>query len=135
ARRGRPARAGAGGQRTGALGEGGAHAHGEHRAGGAAHGRAMDQRAADAVGAPPRPARRPPRRRREHDMSSVQHGTFTLERVYPAPPARVFAAWSDPEAKAQWFGGEDFSLDFRVGGTETNAGGPYRYEATYRDIV
>jgi uncharacterized protein YndB with AHSA1/START domain len=68
-------------------------------------------------------------------MSSVEHGTFTLERVYPAPPARVFAAWSDPEAKAQWFGGEDFSLDFRVGGTETNAGGPYRYEATYRDIV
>jgi uncharacterized protein YndB with AHSA1/START domain len=68
-------------------------------------------------------------------MSSVEHGTFTLERVYPAPPARVFAAWSDPEAKAQWFGGEDFSLDFRVGGTETNAGGPYRYRATYRDIV
>jgi uncharacterized protein YndB with AHSA1/START domain len=68
-------------------------------------------------------------------MSSVEHGTFTLERVYPAPPARVFAAWSDPEAKAQWFGGEDFSLDFRVGGTESNAGGPYRYRATYRDIV
>jgi uncharacterized protein YndB with AHSA1/START domain len=68
-------------------------------------------------------------------MSSVEHGTFTLERVYPAPPARVFAAWSDQEAKAQWFGGQDFSLDFRVGGTETNAGGSYRYEATYRDIV
>jgi uncharacterized protein YndB with AHSA1/START domain len=68
-------------------------------------------------------------------MSSIEHGTFTLERVYPAPPARVFAAWSDQQAKAQWFGGEDFSLDFRVGGTETNAGGPYRYEATYRDIV
>jgi uncharacterized protein YndB with AHSA1/START domain len=56
-------------------------------------------------------------------MSSVEHGTFTLERVYPAPPARVFAAWADPGAKAQWFGGQDFSLDFRVGGTETNAGG------------
>ena len=66
---------------------------------------------------------------------SVEHGTFTLERVYPAPPARVFAAWAEPEAKAQWFGGQDFSLDFRVGGTETNAGGPYRYQATYRDIV
>jgi uncharacterized protein YndB with AHSA1/START domain len=68
-------------------------------------------------------------------MSSVEHGTFTLERVYPAPPERVFAAWSDPEAKAQWFGGGEFSLDFRVGGTETNAGGGYRYQATYRDIV
>jgi uncharacterized protein YndB with AHSA1/START domain len=73
-------------------------------------------------------------------MSSVEHGTFTLERTYEAPPARVFAAWADPAAKAQWFGIRDFSLDFRVGGTETNAGGPeggpvYRYRATYRDIV
>jgi uncharacterized protein YndB with AHSA1/START domain len=73
-------------------------------------------------------------------MTSVEHGTFVLERSYPAPPGRVFAAWADPEAKAQWFGGVDFSLDFRVGGRETNGGGPdggpfYRYDATYRDIV
>ena len=73
-------------------------------------------------------------------MSSVEHSTFTIERTYEAPPARVFAAWADEQAKAQWFGGQDFSLDFRVGGTETNAGGPeggplYRYHATYRDIV
>jgi uncharacterized protein YndB with AHSA1/START domain len=73
-------------------------------------------------------------------MTSVEHGTFVLERSYPAPPGRVFAAFADPEAKAQWFGGVDFSLDFRVGGRETNGGGPdggpfYRYDATYRDIV
>jgi uncharacterized protein YndB with AHSA1/START domain len=73
-------------------------------------------------------------------MTTVEHATFVLERTYPAPPARVFAAWAVPEAKAQWFGGVDFTLDFRVGGRETNGGGPeggplYRYEATYRDIV
>ncbi len=73
-------------------------------------------------------------------MTSVEHATFVLERSYPAPPDRVFAAWADQEAKAQWFGGEGFSLDFRVGGRETNGGGPdggpfYRYAATYRDIV
>jgi uncharacterized protein YndB with AHSA1/START domain len=73
-------------------------------------------------------------------MTSVEHGTFALERTYDAPPGRVFAAWADPEAKGQWFGGVDFSLDFRVGGRETNGGGPdggpfYRYDATYRDIV
>ena len=73
-------------------------------------------------------------------MTSVEHGTFVLERTYDAPRDRVFSAWADSEAKARWFGETDFTLDFRVGGRETNGGGPdggpfYRYEATYRDIV
>ena len=71
---------------------------------------------------------------------SVEHSTFVLERTYDTTPERVFAAWAQPEAKAQWFGGGDFALDFRVGGRETNGGGPeggprYSYEAIYRDIV
>jgi uncharacterized protein YndB with AHSA1/START domain len=71
---------------------------------------------------------------------SVTHSSFTLERDYPAPPARVFGAWSDPEAKAQWFGANDFELDFRVGGRELNRGGPdggpvFTYDALYQDIV
>jgi hypothetical protein len=32
------------------------------------------------------------------------HDTFTIERTYPATPARVFAAWSTAGAKARWFG-------------------------------
>src|SRR3954454_18102329 len=73
-------------------------------------------------------------------MTSVEHGTFFLERTYDAPRDRVFGAWSYSEAKARWFGGVDFTLDFRVGGRETNGGGPdggpfYRYEATYPAIV
>lgn len=71
---------------------------------------------------------------------STTHSTFALEREYDTPPARVFAAWSDPAAKAQWFGASDFELDFRVGGQEVNRGGPdggpvFTYEALYQDIV
>ena len=75
---------------------------------------------------------------------SVVHDTFAIEREYDATPARVFAAWADPAAKARWFGSKmkegKFELDFRVGGTEINSGtGPdgsvYTYEALYQDIV
>jgi uncharacterized protein YndB with AHSA1/START domain len=76
---------------------------------------------------------------------SAEHGTFTITRTYPVPPARVFAAWATQAAKARWFGeaggvNDALELDFRVGGTEVNRGGPpdgpvYTYEATYKDIV
>jgi uncharacterized protein YndB with AHSA1/START domain len=76
---------------------------------------------------------------------SAEHGTFTITRTYPVPPSRVFAAWASQEAKARWFGApgetnEALELDFRVGGTEVNRGGPpdgpvFTYEATYKDIV
>lgn len=71
---------------------------------------------------------------------SVTHATFTVERTYPAPPEEVFAAWAEPTAKAQWFGGGDFELDFRIGGRELNRGGPdggpvFTYDARYYDIV
>jgi uncharacterized protein YndB with AHSA1/START domain len=76
---------------------------------------------------------------------SAEHGTFVITRTYPVAPARVFAAWSSRDAKARWFGspGEDhptLELDFRVGGNETNRGGPsdgpvFTYVATYKDIV
>jgi uncharacterized protein YndB with AHSA1/START domain len=72
----------------------------------------------------------------------VTHATFTLERCYPASPARVFAAWADPAAKARWFAapGGEHELDFRVGGREVNRGrhgdGPLlKFESHYRDIV
>ncbi|MBO0780427.1 MAG: SRPBCC family protein, partial [Ktedonobacteraceae bacterium] len=69
---------------------------------------------------------------------SIQHTTFTIERTYPVSPARAFAAWADPEAKAQWFPKAD-SFDFRVGGREFNRssheGATYTYDAHYQDIV
>jgi uncharacterized protein YndB with AHSA1/START domain len=73
----------------------------------------------------------------------VTHATFSLERSYPAPPARVFAAWADPAAKARWFTpgpGAGHQLDFQVGGREVATGGPeggplMTFETLYRDIV
>ncbi len=76
---------------------------------------------------------------------SVVPATFTIERTYDASPTRVFKAWADPAIKQRWFAGPEewaghHSLDFRVGGTEINRGGPpdgsvYTYEATYQEIV
>ena len=72
---------------------------------------------------------------------TVTHATFTLERRYPVPPKRVFAAWSDPAAKARWFAGPttDHELDFRVGGREiaraTHEDLAMTFESHYRDIV
>jgi uncharacterized protein YndB with AHSA1/START domain len=47
---------------------------------------------------------------------SVKHSTFVIERNYEALPAKVFAAWSDPVAKARWFPKAD-KFDFQVGGS------------------
>ena len=77
---------------------------------------------------------------------AVEHASFTIERHYQAPPAKVFAAWAQPEAKARWFTGpEDWDsgpreLDFRIGGRELDVGGPrggpvHTYRAVYWDIV
>ena len=61
---------------------------------------------------------------------SVKHATFVIERTYDASPARVFAAFADPEIKKRWFGAPDEwapdeqELDFRVGGREISRGGP-----------
>jgi uncharacterized protein YndB with AHSA1/START domain len=73
---------------------------------------------------------------------SVEHATFVLERTYDASPDRVFAAWSDPEAKARWFhdSEEEFEFDFRVGGRERRRGPlpdgrAYTFQAIYQDIV
>jgi uncharacterized protein YndB with AHSA1/START domain len=70
----------------------------------------------------------------------VKHTTFTLERTYGVSPAKVFAAWSDPTAKARWFAAPDgeHELDFRVGGRESNhgilGGNRISFEAYYHDI-
>lgn len=71
---------------------------------------------------------------------SVKHSTYTLERTYAAPPAAVFAAWSDPATKSTWFAPDDgrYSLDFRVGGTEAVHGGDgveLVPRSAYHDIV
>jgi len=77
---------------------------------------------------------------------SAVHDTFSYDRHYDAKPERVYRAFADPGAKAQWFTGppeskqEDVSFDFREGGKETTTtiigdGTRFAFIATYTDIV
>lgn len=56
--------------------------------------------------------------------SDVVHGSFTVERRYPAPVVKVFKAFADPSLKRSWFAESDthdiesFESDFHVGGAE-----------------
>ena len=77
---------------------------------------------------------------------SVTHATFTLERSYDAPPAKVFKAFADPAIKRRWFVEgegwevEEFTGEFKVGGIERSrfrfkGGEPIRNDTSYHDIV
>src|SRR5215217_5328851 len=73
---------------------------------------------------------------------SIAHGTFVLERNYPASPARVFRAWSDPAIKQRWFGDGVTPakiFDFREGGRELVESGDgdfqFGFDVRYEDIV
>jgi uncharacterized protein YndB with AHSA1/START domain len=78
---------------------------------------------------------------------SVQHGSFTIERKFDAPPALVYSAFATEHGKQAWFSGpneqwslEDRAFDFRVGGRETlsgkwKSGMITRFDAQYHDIV
>ena len=80
------------------------------------------------------------------DASAV-HGTFTILRELPHATERVYAAWSDPKAKAAWFSGPsgqwtplEREMDFRVGGHERarvrwTSGVVTDFQAHYLDIV
>ena len=75
---------------------------------------------------------------------SVAHGTFVLDRTYPHPVEKVFAAWADPKQKDKWFGSGDGMpaqiFDFKPGGRESREGtipnGPhFAFDVLYQDIV
>ena len=61
---------------------------------------------------------------------TIVHSAFVIEQSYAAPPARLFAALSDPESKRRWYHhGEnhtvgEYRMEFRVGGVE-------EWEATF----
>jgi uncharacterized protein YndB with AHSA1/START domain len=78
-------------------------------------------------------------------MSIRQHD-FTIERRYRQTPVQTFQAFADPDLRRRWFGVPDswtdteWSLDFRVGGGELNAGRDQRgihhlFRSRFHDIV
>ena len=77
---------------------------------------------------------------------AAQHTSFVLERRFTAPPARMFKAWADPNAKRRWSdchadgGTTEYSMDFRPGGREIHRatlpnGKPQLIEKTFLEIV
>ena len=77
---------------------------------------------------------------------SVVHASFTITRQWPHPPARVFQAFADEDAKRKWFGGPGNwvqhrrEFDFREGGREHlsgrhESGTVHAFDCVYHDIV
>ena len=59
----------------------------------------------------------------------LHHATIALNHVYPASAERVFAAFADPRARAEWSAPSNDTLvyeeaDFREGGRDVFRCGP-----------
>jgi uncharacterized protein YndB with AHSA1/START domain len=78
-------------------------------------------------------------------MSICQHD-FTIERRFSQSPEQTFQAFADPDLRQRWFRAPDswteteWSLDFRIGGGEVNAGRDDRgmhhlFRSRFHDIV
>lgn len=78
-------------------------------------------------------------------MTAIAHATIVMERTYSASAARVFAAWSDIEARKRWSAPADNirieyeAADFREGGKDVSrciepGNADYVATVTYLDI-
>ena len=78
-------------------------------------------------------------------QSAVLQPSLTLKRQLKAPPAKVFAAWTDPEKMKRWMGPREIKTmraesDPRVGGRyrfvmQAPNGEEYDVGGVYREVV
>ena len=78
------------------------------------------------------------------DRSAIKP-SLTLKRHLKAPPARVFAAWTDPQKMKRWMGpaGSEIlkaEVDARVGGgyrieMRSADGNPHTVTGVYREVI
>ena len=78
-------------------------------------------------------------------MNIRQHD-FTIERRFRQSPEQTFQVFADPDLRQRWFRvpeswtDQEWSLDFRIGGSELNAGrdqsgNHHVYRSRFHDIV
>lgn len=75
----------------------------------------------------------------------VTKPSLTIKRRFNAPPAKVYAAWTDPEKIARWFGPDGGAVlsaesDVRVGGRyriifHTEDGEEHNVSGVYQEVV
>jgi uncharacterized protein YndB with AHSA1/START domain len=85
-----------------------------------------------------------------NSASAVREGsetdrTLVIERVFKAPPEKVFAAWTNPDILVRWWGPEGFhtpehDIDVREGGAwrtvmRNEKGEAHIVSGVYRDIA
>ena len=72
--------------------------------------------------------------------------SLTIKRRFKAPPAKVFAAWTDPEKLKHWMGGREIAsvtaqADVRVGGRyrivmqKAGDGEQHDVSGVYREVI
>ena len=76
--------------------------------------------------------------------ASEDDRTLIVERVFKAPPERVFRAWTDPRILIEWWGPEgmhtpEHAMDVREGGAwrtvmMNDKGEPHTVSGVYREI-
>ena len=80
-----------------------------------------------------------------NERTQLSERTVELERVFDAPPERVFVAWTDPRHLAHWFGPHGFTVhscevEARPGGvfrlcTRSADGKDYWVRGVYQELA
>jgi uncharacterized protein YndB with AHSA1/START domain len=78
-------------------------------------------------------------------VTEIEIGELVIVRIFDAPRAFVWKAWTDPHHLRRWWGPKDFTapvckMDLRIGGTylfcmRSNEGQEFWSSGTYKEIV